>query len=502
MFKLNSVQLAFNLALIAKDRNVTITPANGTLMSNMTATVVNRWQTAVNARGAAVPIPESGDSCVYDIVNAADGSRSTPSLMNTQAVYQPGEHDTLMDNYSADISKLVTQHIVYARSVVYKEMTDFVNRLSENVRNTSTPQAEDLFRVNFVSLHPVFEQQFIQDEVDVFSSSAAIADSPLINGGALQEANIDFSEKFSAISDSSDAVRSWMAVVGTARVNAFLGMDSNTASMSLPTHEQADYHLFHFLLNKLMVKDNSMAVACKTTMSLSQFVTSAAIRRDHHAQQLFHALKTMKTMQNLQYVIMPASYQSYSYLSSEPINLYVLETNFQKAVEKGVTLEHLFGHIAKNGVGTIDVDMLANNIDTLALAWSTQRSLYATFLAQNKASRLRAEMQQVLFEIIDTPAHLETMSAVYGKGSEYRDATVKKCVSLINSFSQTKLEDFQACAFDLIAVVVHRHSNAKEIISSMFDLMAADESLSTAQAVSVSIVLYLTDYLLSQMHIR
>ena len=108
-------------------------------------------------------------------------------------------------------------------------------------------------------------------------------------------------------------------------------------------------------------------------------------------------------------------------------------------------------------------------------------------------------MKFAIRNIVSQPAHEEAMSDIYTGGGFHKETTVAQTEKLIDSASKAELDNLQQMALSLVAGIVHRHSNANAIISRMMDLMDKDDSLDTTQAVSVSVALYLTDYLLAQL---
>lgn len=504
MLKHSSVNVAVNLAAIAKDRNVRVRVVPGSLMSELTSSVIGAYQIQYHRQSNGL-VPVCGntheENLVYDLVNASEGSRV--SAKNGQMEYAGSQHDALMDNFSQKLKELSTGYLTYARTVVYGQMTEFLSEIQ--LPDTTSPvQPEDLFCVHYLTKHPVYDMGMLDSEVRIFTDQSLYMTEPVFNSRpALENILIgEFTDKFTKHADGEeDLISAWMVQLGEGNVRKYISMDSAQASAVLYKHEMADYHLFNFLLFRTMLKDDGLAAQTNANLTLTQISVLAASSRDYHAQQLFLAMKARESYRTAQYVISPDSYGAYSYLNKKPIDVFLIEENMQLATEKGVTLEHVFGYIAKFGMDNVDIDTLVNMADVLSSAWQTQRGLYMTYLLQNKMSVTKTKMSHAIRRLVDSEVYQKSIQDVATDVIGHQTVTLAKADKAIDQLTQKDLDDLRRCAMEIVAGVLHRHTNAKEIISRMFDLMDKRTDMDVSEAAAVSVALLVTDFLLAQLQL-
>jgi hypothetical protein len=488
----NSVRIAHNLAVtcnlnLARPKNYT--PLPSTLMGEMCASVKN----------AMIGPPEARyeESLCYAIVQAAEGSFDRSK---TNAIYNLSTHDSLMDNYSKDLAATVSAHVVYARATVYKEMNDFVDQVTSETGASANQQAEDLFKVSFISSHPILGLQFIEEEISSFKNAPIKSTLPFNFRQALAQSGLDICQKLcQGQQEDNTVITDWVNVTGADKLMGYVGMAEDSADMVLSAHEALDYHLLNFLFFRSLVKEPNLGAEVNLGLTLTQLVNKASDSRDYHASQLAVRMEQQRLSVNQGMVISPDTQGSYSYLSKTGVRLCVYEQAFTAACEQGATIEQLFGHVAKYGNAPLYVEQLVANGVELTAAWQTQRTIYSTYVAQNRHQSVRSSMKFTLRRIMSEPCHEETMCDIYQATGDHKANTLAQAESFIDRASQSELDDLQQMALQVIAGIVHRHSNAKAIISRMMELMEKDSTLDTAHAVSVSVALYLTDYLLAQL---
>lgn len=494
MLRKTSIDLGVNLALIAHESKIALSPIANTLMGTLSSNV--RYN--LPNFSSEIYSCDQDYSTLKSFIERAAAGTTTRSTAGVPPSYAASSHDTLMDNYIPEYAKLISQHVVYARSVVYREMESFIEQMRGHAATIAMKQPEDLFQISYVDKHDVFNLGFLDTEISPYQDRR-------FAGSAFNYRVSLFTPEFDLLSailtgDSSDdeVIKAWYAEVGGDKLLAYMtASDEFVYSIGNPL-ELMNYHLVNFLFFKSVINDPKLPIG----LSVTALTALAAENRNAHASGLYSAMSQFDTYLKSGALTLPVSSGGFSYMSDKGVGVCIIETNFTQAAERGLTLEHLFGHIARSGSAELTIETALSQADELMETWTRQRSLYGVYMSQRRNTLLRDSMIYVLRLILDTPEHAEAMADVHGAQPGNKAMSVQLCESYLKSLDVNDIENFSKVALNVIAKIVHRHSNAHEIISGMMEVIEREPNVDPTRAVTVSIARYLTDYLMAQLTVN
>lgn len=482
MLNKNSCQLGTNLALMLYEQNKDLTPIQGTLVQELAAS-------------SYLPIHPDHSmgqdlSGLADyIANSAQGDYATSGNRST---YAGSKHDALMDNYIETISKLVTNHVQYARTVVYPKVQYLAEQVSLALKGHEVQQPEDFFEVHLYALPEVFQTELVANEVVQFDSGSAVIH--VMNFGDAVHGTFDLAAYVATgESDEDTLIQAWMQSVGYDKLSSYLFAPQSHMTAALPLHELIESSFVNFLFYRSLAFRQDLGAG----LSVIQLVTRASDNRDYFARALKAALQTYH-LQVKQGVILAAnSSTAFSYLSNKRFAITIYEESFRKAAEEGATLEQVFGYISQHANVTLNTGMLKAEGARYAAAWNTVRGLYLAHIASHRDSALKMALKLKVTEAIYQDLSEED-TAFFQENQGFEEETAQMVCRYVDNLDSGALERTKDIYIDLIAGIAYRHSSAARIIREMVTLLDQDESMGPAQAALYSTVKYVTDFLIEE----
>lgn len=481
MLNKNACQLATNLARILYDQSKDLVPESGSLVQELTSSSFR-------------DLPSSSGMGVDSLAAFIEASSSGPYSLQSGAAttYNASKHDALMDNYIETLSTLVSNHLVFARTVVYPKVNALAALVSETLKSHELQQPEDFFEVTMYRLPEVFETDLVASEVLEFKSGSSA--HHVFNFGDSLLSGFNLVEYISTGDEAQDAlVSAWIAQEGAEKLQSYVLGAGNRIGAAMPLHEQINSHFINFLFYRSLALRQDLNVG----RSVIQLVTASSDNRDHYAQELRSALNTYRLYIKQGVVIAPHSEVNFSYMADRRFAVTLYEDSFAKAAELGATLEQVFGFISQRGSVDLTVQELQNRGASYAAAWSTVRDLYLTYITGRRDLALKMALKlHVNTVLYNDPSEQEKQ--FYADNPSFQEQTAKMVQQYISALDTMALERTQEVFIDLIAGIGFRHSSAARIIRDMASLLAKGDVSEAAEAAMHATVKYVTDFLVEQ----
>lgn len=485
MLNKNACQLGTNLALMLLEKNRDLTPARGTLLHEL----VNTSYRSINPN----TMPETLEFLPSYISDCSQGFFQDEK--NGQKAYQCSSHDALMDNYIETISKLVANHVQYARSVVYPKVQYLAEAVTAALKQHEVQQPEDFFSVSVYCLPEVFSSELVEDEVLGFSAGSAA--NHVMNFGEAVTDGFDLLAYLKTGDTDKDAlIANWFGSVEPDKLNGYLFGGKPHLEAALALHELIEYSFINFLFYRSLAFRQDLT----SGLSVIQLVTRASDNRDYFARSLRAGLESYK-LQIKQGVILSASSDvAFSYLSNKRFGITLYQESFEKAAAEGATIEQVFGFISQYASVGLTAEMLKNEGANYAAAWNTVRGLYLTHITSHRDSALKMALKLNVTEAIYHNLS-EEETAFFQESPGFEQETAKMVNAYVDNLDTGCLERTQDIYIDLIAGIAYRHSSAARIIREMVSLMKEDTTIESSQAALLSTVKYVTDYLIEELSV-
>ena len=482
MLNSTSTVLGTNLAMTLYDRQKDITPVAGSLLHEMSAAIQN-----------ATNILPFDTNMVPMIIEQA----SVGVAGNLQQAYVPSSHDSLMDNYIKDISTHLSQHVVFARTVVHKAMTVFEENLQKTVGNYKPRQPEDFFTVKFVALPEFANTDLYAKEVQPLET--AKVDHLAFNlSTEINATDFDLASYLvTGDEDLDKVIQGWIADRTKETLIGYLFVPFSDL-YKLPVVSLIDYCFVNFLLyrNLNIKKDHTFG------LSSVQLEYKTANNRDYFGAELVSAVKLFRSFISNRYVITPDSRVSFSYMGTDTYPLTIIEENFEKFTQSGGSLESIFGYISSSYSGsdhlTHDIKELDNT--TYVNTWKRTRGLYSIYMEGNRTSIVRASIKQVFPTVFDS-VDSEDFTTFVTNTPQYKEETFKLVSDYLDNADPECLNNITDLALELVGRIMFRNTDAYKLLKEMYRLSAQDNDIDMTQAALLAALKYVTQFMLSQLSI-
>ena len=487
MLTKSSCEIATNLALMLFERNKNLTPAAGSLMQELSTS-------------SYVPMnPESAKdfnvvSGLPNYISATSEGSFVSSGTQSAASYVQGNHDVLMDNYIDTISKLVSNHVQFARSVVYTKAQCLQQEVESALHSHQVKQPEDFFEVSMFALPEVLDSELIATEVLAHDHSATIKSAHIINFGEAVNGDFDLKAYVTTGDDGNDSmVRGWMDSVGVDKLRGYLfsTQEEFVAAMSLRT--LIEYSLVNFVFYRSLTIRQDLGMG----ISSAQLVTQSADNRDFFAQMLKGAITSYQNSVKQGVVLDASSEVNFSYLSNKRFSITLYKDSFLAAQEQGATLEQVFGHIAAYGNSFLTVEDLKKSGSDLTAKWNSIRALYLSHILSERDVVAKMALKMKAVEVIYKDAE-------GSDGPERSPAFQEETAKLINKYVEELdaacLDKLYQVCIDIVAGIAYRDTASACIINEMVSLTMKDASIDPGQAALIATVKYVADFLIEQVN--
>lgn len=484
MLSNNACQLGINLAHMLYEQNKDLTPVAGTLMQELSSSSFS-------------PIPRQannwGTTELSAHMTAASCGVYSPSKSNGTE-YHGGKHDALMDNYIDTLTTLVTNHVQYARAVVYPKVQYLAQHVEEALKNYEVQQPEDFFEVHVYRLPEVLQTELIEKEALSFTPGSAVVH--VMNFGQEVPSSFDLVNYVITGDKAEDTlIASWMNEVGVDYLKGFLFDAKTTLDAGAAPHDQINSSLINFLFYRSLAIKQDMG----TGMSVIQLVTRASDNRDYHAQALRSAVEMYRIQMKHGAILAPNSNVAFSYIGSSRFAITVYEETFSKAVHEGATIEQVFGYISQNANTGLTVDVLKSEGARYAQAWNNVRGLYMSHITSHRDLAFKMALKMKVSEAIYHDA-TDELTTFFQENRGFEEETAKMVTKYVDDLDTLSLDSAQDIYIDLIAGIAFRHSSAARIIREMVAITKQDESVDPAHAALYSTVKYVTDFLIEEVN--
>lgn len=485
MLTKNSCEIATNLALILFDRNKNLTPAAGSLMQELsTSSYVPMNPESAKDFNVMTGLPSY-------ISSTSEGSFTATGSQGASS-YVQGNHDVLMDNYIDTISKLVSNQVQFARSVVYTKVQCLQQEVEHSLQNHRVRQPEDFFEVSMFALPEVLDSELIASEVMGYDHTPNIKSPRVINFGEAVNGDFDLKAYVTTGDDGNDSmVRGWMDSVGIDRLRGYLfsTQEEFVAGMSLKT--LIEYSLVNFVFYRSLTIRQDLGMG----ISSAQLVTQAADNRDFFAQILKGAITTYQSNIKQGVVLDSSSEVNFSYLSNKHFSITLYKDSFLAAQEHGATLEQVFGHIAAYGNSFLTVEDLKKNGAALASKWNSIQALYLSYILSERDVVAKMALKMKAIEVICKDIESEDGP---DRSPAFQEETVKLINKYVEELDAACLDKLYQVCIDIVAGIAYRDTSSAYIINEMVALTMRDSSIDSGQAALIATVKYVADFLIDQ----
>lgn len=485
MLSKTSCDVAINIADILISKGLKLVPKGNSIVQELSKPVKDRVVYSISE----FKYTGKDNGYLASLINySTEGSYKND-------VYDPSEHDALIDGYIEDLTQVVSSHVRFSKEVVNKQVSIFTEKVTNQIQNFKYRDVHDFFSITYYRPSEVFFNQYLVDELQEYKSVKSASKGNL-NLGTLSTMQ-DFKLKeylITGIEELDKEIVDWVNTVGEA--NLFSYIVNNVEEFSLPINKSLDYTLVNYLFYRNLSVKTDLNIA----KSLTELRQESANSRDYFALSLAANLNTYAiAVKNLQLFTSDSNF-NFSYLTQDTIKITILEESFEAFAQEGGTIDMIFGYIASNSAV---YDATASDIltgkDKFLSIWNSVKNMYLVNINNNKLDTFKTVITTV-FDMELSQMTPEEVEAGCSK-PDFLNTTKELAYKYIDELELEDMSDIEDIALMLIAGIRFRFSSSYYLLNKIKNYLSLDEEMEPKQAALFASIDYMVKYLVDQVDI-
>lgn len=483
-----TTRIAANVGSGLVSRSLHVVAKPSTLLAELCGTVRS-------IDNAGVHLYDEGD-IAERLCSATEGSRSLDDKS-----YVNSDHDSLMDNYIAELTQLVQGHVHYARNVVNPRVTAFYTDIIQRSNEFKYRTAEDFFSVIYYKPHDIFESNLFANEMNIYRDMGTGKKHEPFNLSGVFQDGFDLAEYLKIGDTELDMmIASWVGGHDLGKLVGYVNTPAETY------HYNNEDLLDLSLVNYLFYRNLSARTDLNVGIPSATLSIRAAASRDYFGALAWSCLNNYRRFVKLGMVFGPDTQCKFSYLAQEPLRVKIYEENFDKLAEAGIPVEVLFGYLA-NAPATanpnITVDEVIAGHEAFLKTWNTTKSMYMLSVQKDTLNLMQSFIRMAWDKSI-TDLTEEEQAFVQQK-PDYFEAVGRDASKIIGDLTLADVTDnerLELVALNLIAKVRFGFTNAYAILNETNNILKSDPEMKPTEAALYAVVEYLIQFVKEQMEVK
>lgn len=487
MLSKSSVIIGTNLSEIMVDRGIRLVPKHLTLVKEL--------NTAINGNLMCnKQVISTKDDIPYYLEAASTGWEEVVKGVTN---YVSGSHDSFMDNYIIDISKLVSGHVNFARTVVNKEINLLKEELQVGLSSYKYKEPEDFFSVNYFKLPEIYSSYIVNNEISDYTGKERDTYFENMNLRKLTDKGFELDKcLLTGDSDQDSTIVTWLAGVGKEKAIGYIV--NYIPEYNLSVDQLLDYSLVNYLFYRNLTEkvDLDLGYTIATLRSI------ASGNRDYFGTKLAVVLELYnKDIRNGR-ILSSNTDINFSYFNTEPLAITVYEENFRRLAEAGLNIEVVFGYISSGSGGNdITVEQLVQNGSEYIRKWANTRSLYLISISNNRLDIFKQILSSVFMNSLTRSDMNEDELGYLNEHSGFLDETRKLATAYIDRLHVSDIDDVCTIALELVAKIRYRFTDSYTLLKNMSEILKMSDDVEPLEAALYATCNYIVDFLMNQVDV-
>jgi len=483
-----SAEIGVNVSEVLVDKGIKLVPIQGSLLSEI-----------VNASKASLFRPAAFSNINYLPETITTASRGRDVVTKGEKKYEHSTHDTFIENYTKDLSVLVSNHISFSRNVVNKEVTYFKDKVTEALESYKFQQPESIFDITYFKLDELFDSGWLVDELSTYKNARketffkALDFSNLLRDNENMEA---FISEYILIGnkEEDDSIRRWVTSFGA--IKCVNNIANKVNEYELSPCDSIHYSFFNWLFYRNLAIKSDLDVGLSST----ELRSIAATNRDYFATKLLFSLEVYAKETRNGTVFCGNQFDKFSVYTDKTIPLCLYEESVAKLGEKNLNLDVIFGYMNSVTVDRyVTVDYLEKNAEDCLTKWKNARTLFLIRKNAEKLTVFKQILRTVFEEQLNNIENEEEKEYVTGN-SNHLPKVREEGNKYIDDLCNEDVFDLDCIALELVAKIRFSYSCGYTILKEMTKLLEQDDKLTPTEAATYSVINYVTDFLLDQVN--
>lgn len=425
----------------------------------------------------------SADNYGYQVQDATTGTMENPSA-----------HCRELGGYIDDISKVVTQHISFARNTVRPLVTSFAEELQVYLQTTKPKEASEIFNIRTLRMPALLRDESFLDTLRIHKDANVISPDKSFTFESKTHEELtelvmlghDRTNKLIAEwlshKEENFLLNIWANFFSSSRIEGQISIQYEDLSR-MNAFDKADYSLAILLIaNKIteQVQESAMSLTVYKNMC-SQYVQYAGALLVDSLVKLDLAIRTKAL------VISKNTFSNEIFLNGEV---------YTQWLEDGNSPEVILGLMVSNGTGT-SVSMIDEKKDVYLNQWNSYVTFYRTKelnMAFDYAKRFienafAASLQQL------EPTEIEFIE----KNPKFLENISNNVRIALDNMKSSDLQDPYALALLFVAKIRFYYTSSYQILSDIEAASKANANVDVREAALLAVINYVSDFVSDQL---
>jgi len=472
---------SFELAeKLASEKKVIVVNSNS-LLGQLTALSTANVNNSVLPQSAEANTPEQISFLADIISNFTSGNGENATL-----------HDSALDDIVSNLSKVVTNHIAIARTVVKPHVLDFMSDYAEYCNRTKLIDPAGSFNIVQKELPSLFEDESFIEQFKYYEGKMAVMPKTYVDMSNVRLDPETILKTGSARIDKMiDEIAQEMGPDFISGVLSSFITKNNVTSNDVGYSNLGQQNLYDAMYISLVLYlsaqklHNNVPEGLDTSLEIYQNCMLEI--RDFAGSMLNNLIKRAYFMLKSNTLILKSD--------SRNKTVYVQGSVYRSFIEQGGAVEMILGICATDS-GLAIMGSILDNRDVLIKGWNS----YCTFMSVTAENSKLENTKSYLTSVFNTAMNnLSDVEKEYSlKNPKYVETAVKLANDYIKELKLHDLDLVSELSLNLMANCRFFFTAGYQILSGIEQATKLNVNLDPREAALVSAVNYITDFLVDQ----
>lgn len=408
------------------------------------------------------------------------------------ALDKPSAHDLEMDAYINQISKLVLQHINYAKNTVKPLVMAFSEAMQNYLQNNKTKEASQEYNIEILRLPAVLKDESFLDTLSSYKDKSIL--TPDVAFKFTGKTESDLAAMILTGHDRTDKlIVEWMShrpdgFLEQVWTSFFTSLESSNVStysyedlLRLNAFDKADYALAINLLARKVLNDVQ-----ESDMNLTFYKKIANQYLEYSGALIVDAIKKIDLMIRTKVMIVSAI-GNVSKVNAEVYGPWL---------EAGGCPEIILGHLISDNQPS-SLTLIDQKADEYKKGWYSYESFYKSREANRSFDYLKGFIQNKFVELLKQMEAIET--DYIQKNPAYIEESIKKLDLYLSTITSKDILDVNTVSLKVMASCRFFFTSSYQILSDIEEATKANPNVDVREAALLAVINYVADYVANQL---
>lgn len=428
------------------------------------------------------PIEGSVQSMAWQVQFTTEGSLEAPT-----------QHSLEMDAYIRDISKVVVQHVAFAKNTVRPLVTEFAQSLSSYLATTKPGEASDTVNIKSLRVPAILKDESFLDTFIAYKDKPILTPEVSLSLGSK---GIEELQEFIYIGhDRSDKlIAEWLSHLPEAFLlnvwNSFFCSNASplegqgTIALNYESiraqnaFDKADHSLAILLLAR-----KCASVVQESSLSLSAYNNIVSQYVDYAGTSLIDAIAKINLSIRTKTLIIDKDVRT--------LHVCVNAEVYGPWLEAGGTPEVILGALITDGSSSM-LALIDEKSAEYLQKWNSYCTFYRTREANNSFAYTKNYIESLFSASIQTLT--ESENEIVAKQPNLLQTLTANAKLYIDSLRPSDITDAYSVALSLVAKIRFNYTSSYQILSDIIEASKHNPNVDVREAALIAVINYVSDY--------